>query len=49
MLNNKEYLHVTSSASSAGALKVALNKGVKITCVELNLAIPNVKITTKII
>lgn len=39
MLNDKKYLHVTSSTSSAGALKVVLNKGVQIAYPELNLAI----------
>ena len=38
MFNNKKYLHITSSSSSAGALKVALNKGVQIAYAELNLA-----------
>ena len=38
MLNNKRYLHVTSSTSAAGSLKRALNKGVHITYPELNLA-----------
>lgn len=38
MLNDKKYLHVTSSTSSAGALKVALNKGTQIAYTELNLA-----------
>ena len=38
MLNNIRYLHVTSSTSSAGALKVVLNKGVQIAYPELNLS-----------
>lgn len=38
MFNDKKYLHITSSTSSAGALKVALNKGVQIAYAELNLA-----------
>ena len=38
MFNNKKYLHITSSSSFAGALKVALNKGVQIAYAELNLA-----------
>lgn len=38
MLNNKKYLHVASSTSSAGALKFVLNKGVQIAYPELNLA-----------
>lgn len=38
MLNNKRYLHLTSSTSSAGTLKRVLNKGVHIAYPELNLA-----------
>lgn len=38
MFNNKKYLHITSSTSSAGLLKVALNKGVQMAYAELNLA-----------
>lgn len=38
MLNNKKYLHVTSCTSSAGILKLVLNKGVQIAYQELNLA-----------
>ena len=38
MLNNTRYLHVTSSTSSAGALKQALNKGAHIAYPELDLA-----------
>lgn len=38
MLNNKKYLHITPSNSTAGALKQALNKGVEIAYTELHLS-----------
>ena len=38
MQNNRRYLHVTSTSSSAGSLKYALNRGVNIAYLGLNLS-----------
>lgn len=38
MVNNTKYLHIAPSNSAAGALKQALNKGVQIAYIELNLS-----------
>lgn len=38
MVNNTKYLHIAPSNSTAGSLKQALNKGVHIAYIELNLS-----------
>jgi len=38
MVNNHKYLHIASSTSTAGALKLGLNKGVQVAYPELNLS-----------
>lgn len=38
MVNNRKYLHIASSTSTAGVLKFCLNKGVSVAYFELNLS-----------
>ena len=38
MVNNRKYLHIASSTSTAGVLKFCLNKGVSVAYSELNLS-----------